>query len=219
VAASVLRKLGVEVASGSDGTATAGVARAGEWLLDAQVVPELAARLRQLVARRAQESPLDPSLTTGTAARALGLPSPELVPLLVSPPLVLEGGSIRHLTGSALPPQLNAAVSELEAELAESPFAAPDAGRLADLGLDKKAIGAATRAGRLFRVAENIVLLPDALEQASSVLVALPQPFTVSEARVALGTTRRVVLPLLELMDSRGLTQRHPDDRRTLLPR
>lgn len=219
VAASMLRKLGVEVPPGADGTATAGVVRRGDWLLDERVVPELVERLRQLVAARAEVSPLDPSLTTGAAARALDLPGVELVPLLVSPPLVLEGGSIHHLSASSLPPHLSTAVSELEAQLAESPFAAPDAGRLAALGLDRKALGAATRAGRLLRVAENIVLLPDALERASSVLGALPQPFTVSEARVALGTTRRVVLPLLELMDRRGLTQRHPDDRRTFLPR
>ena len=30
------------------------------------------------------------------------------------------------------------------------------------------------------------------------VLAALPQPFTTSEARQALGTTRRVAIPLLE---------------------
>ena len=37
-----------------------------------------------------------------------------------------------------------------------------------------------------------------------------------SAARQRLGTTRRVVLPLLAFMDRRGLTTRHPDDRRTV---
>ena len=36
----------------------------------------------------------------------------------------------------------------------------------------------------------------------------LPQPFTPSEARQALGTTRRVVMPLLEHLDGRGWTRR-----------
>ena len=44
----------------------------------------------------------------------------------------------------------------------------------------------------------------------------LPQPFTLSEARQALGTTRRVAVPLLELLDARGVTERLPDSRRRL---
>ena len=45
----------------------------------------------------------------------------------------------------------------------------------------------------------------------------LPQPFTTSEARVRLGTSRRVVLPLLEHLDRAGLTRRLPDDRRAVV--
>ena len=36
----------------------------------------------------------------------------------------------------------------------------------------------------------------------------LEQPFTTSEARQALGTTRRVAIPLLEHLDGRGWTRR-----------
>jgi selenocysteine-specific elongation factor len=48
------------------------------------------------------------------------------------------------------------------------------------------------------------------------VLATLPQPFTLSEARQALRTSRRVAVPLLELLDRRRLTRRLPDDRRTV---
>ena len=40
------------------------------------------------------------------------------------------------------------------------------------------------------------------------VLAGLPQPFTLSAARQALGTTRRVAVPLLEHLDGRGWTRR-----------
>jgi selenocysteine-specific elongation factor len=40
------------------------------------------------------------------------------------------------------------------------------------------------------------------------VLSDLPQPFTASAARQALGTTRRVAIPLLEHLDARGWTRR-----------
>ena len=39
-------------------------------------------------------------------------------------------------------------------------------------------------------------------------LSGLEQPFTLSAARQALGTTRRVAVPLLEHLDSRGWTRR-----------
>ena len=39
-------------------------------------------------------------------------------------------------------------------------------------------------------------------------LAALDQPFTLSQARLALSTTRRVAVPLLEHLDGRGWTRR-----------
>ena len=92
---------------------------------------------------------------------------------------------------------------------------APEAYHLADLGLGPREIAAAVRAGALLRVTDGVVLLPDAAQQAVRILAGLPQPFTLSEARRALGTTRRVAVPLLELLDRRGDTRRLPDDRRT----
>jgi selenocysteine-specific elongation factor len=44
----------------------------------------------------------------------------------------------------------------------------------------------------------------------------LPQPFTAAGARQALQTTRRVVIPLLEWLDRKGITRRLADDRRTI---
>jgi selenocysteine-specific elongation factor len=49
------------------------------------------------------------------------------------------------------------------------------------------------------------------------VLAALPQPFSTSEARQALGTTRRVAVPLLELLDRRGWTRRLDGTRREVV--
>jgi selenocysteine-specific elongation factor len=52
------------------------------------------------------------------------------------------------------------------------------------------------------------VLLPGADARAAELLSRLPQPFTVSQARRALDTTRRVAVPLLEHLDRAGLTER-----------
>ena len=114
----------------------------------------------------------------------------------------------------SLPPRVTAGVRAVLADLAGAPFMAPDAGRLRDLGLDPRAIAAAARAGLLLRLNEQIVLAPGAQAEAARVLATLPQPFTIAEARQALGTTRRVAIPLLEYLDRAGTTQRLPDDRR-----
>ena len=117
---------------------------------------------------------------------------------------------------AGLPAPVARGVERVRADLAGHPFRAPEAGRLADLGLGAREIGAAVRAGALLRVADGVVLLPDAVPAARRVLAGLPQPFTLSAARQALDTTRRVAVPLLELLDRQGVTRRLPDDRRVV---
>ena len=66
----------------------------------------------------------------------------------------------------------------------------------------------AERAGRILRLGDGVVLLPTAPALAMRELSALAQPFTTSQARQALDTTRRVAIPLLENLDARGWTTR-----------
>ncbi len=108
------------------------------------------------------------------------------------------------------------AVGRIRADLSHSPFRSPEPDRLTALGLHRKAMGAAVRAGALLRIGEGVVLLPGADAEAARVLASLPQPFTASEARQALDTTRRTLIPLLEHLDRRGYTERVDGTRRTI---
>jgi selenocysteine-specific elongation factor len=99
-------------------------------------------------------------------------------------------------------------VAELEARLAAAPFTAPEADELAALGLGVRELAAAERRGRVLRLRDGVVLLPPAPALAMRTLAQLPQPFTTSQARQALGTSRRVAIPLLEYLDGRGWTRR-----------
>jgi selenocysteine-specific elongation factor len=74
------------------------------------------------------------------------------------------------------------------------------------------AVAAAT--GALLKVGDGIVLLPGDDTRAAALLAKLGGPFTLSEARRALGTTRRVAVPLLEHLDDEGYTVRVDDLRR-----
>ncbi|MCW2866227.1 MAG: selenocysteine-specific translation elongation factor, partial [Marmoricola sp.] len=77
-------------------------------------------------------------------------------------------------------------------------------------------LGALAARGHLLRLADGLVLLPGAAEDAVRLLEELEQPFTASAARTRLGTSRRVVLPLLDHLDRTLRTVRLPDDRRRL---
>src|SRR5262249_54928707 len=187
---------------------------AGDWLADEGHWAELRERLGAEVERYAEQHPLEPGLPAEAARRLLGLPDRSLVDALAGLPgpseLVRKQGRL-YGPGSlrpTLPPPLAAAVEAVRRDLAPAPFPAPGADRLKERGLTRKALAAAVSAGALLTVTDGIVLLPEAGDQAASVLRRLPQPFTLSEARRALDTTRRVAVPLLEFLDARGYTER-----------
>jgi selenocysteine-specific elongation factor len=209
---SQLARLGVDV-----GPPAAGTIDVDDWLISAERAATLRRRLADVVNER--HDPLDPGVPLATVAQDLGLPSRALVSPLVRPPLRVEGGRVFRGDDDALPAGLVAALTELRADLRDDPFAAPTADRLRALGLDHRAIAALARSGRLVRLAEGVVLLPDAPDLAIHRLRTLDQPFTTSDARRALGSSRRVVIPLLEHLDARGLTVRGADDRRTVAQR
>ncbi|HET9859006.1 MAG TPA: SelB C-terminal domain-containing protein [Nocardioidaceae bacterium] len=211
---STLSRLGVDVRDAD----RAGVV-AGDWLLSPAHAEELRGRLTELVTVHDREHPMEHGIPVAAVAQSLGLPTRDLVAPLVSGQLRVVDGRVTGGRAAVLPDGLERALAALEDDLAGAPFAAPTADRLRELHLDTRAVAAAARAGRLLRVADGIVLLPGADELAVTWLEELPQPFTTSQARVRLGTSRRVVLPLLDHLDRSGRTRRLPDDRRTLLPR
>jgi selenocysteine-specific elongation factor len=188
---------------------------AGEWLIDPDLRQEMQARVGPFVADWMRDHPLEPGPPVEVMRQALRLPDRSLVHALVSPPLTVRDGRVVRIDdGAGLPPSIAEAIEKLQTDLGADPFAAPDAARLAELRLGPRELAAAARAGALVRIAEGVVLLPGSVERSVSVLATLTQPFTLSEAKQALGTTRRVAVPLLELLDRRRLTERLPDDRR-----
>ncbi|GAA2461044.1 selenocysteine-specific translation elongation factor [Streptomyces macrosporus] len=198
---------------------------AGDWLADPGHWAALRRRLVRVVEEHAARNPMDPGLPTEAARRALDLPERALVRALVDtaphdgPRLERRDGRVYGSSARPrLPPRVRQAVDAVRAELRRAPFRAPEAHRLAELGLTPNVIAAAVAAGALLRIGDGIVLLPGADTRAAALLARLAQPFTTSEARRALDTTRRVVIPLLEHLDARGLTVRLDTTRRRCEP-
>jgi selenocysteine-specific elongation factor len=186
-----------------------GTIEADGWLLSPGAASRAREHLEVLVTRHGEEG-----LAVAAAARSLGLPA-AVAAALVQPPLRIEQGRVRPAS-AALPKRLELALAQVRADLAGAPFASPDAARLRELGLDERAVSTLHRRGDLLHVGSSVVLLPDAPDEAVGRLATLPQPFTTSQARQALGTTRRVALPLLAHLDRTHRTLRLPDDRRRL---
>lgn len=205
-----LVRIGVPVSRLPDGAV--GV---GDWL----VSPAHTVALRQRLLSLVEATSLAERLGVVAAAHALGLPDPALVSALVTPPLREENGLLLTGVTDGLPEELDRAVGALHVALGAAPFAAPDRSRLRELGLDGAALATLQRAGLILRLLDDVVLLPSAEAKALTLLSELPQPFTASQARQALGSSRRVVLPLLQHLDRHGFTVRLADDRRRVRTR
>ena len=196
---------------GLTGTPPEGALIAGDWLLSASRAAELRVALEQQVAAAGRDG-----LTPAAAAHGMGLSDPVIAETLVCDPLEYIRGRIRRAGASELPDALAGALERLRALLAEHPFDAPTAAELTDARVDDGVIGALHRAGLVLRLAPGVVVLPDAPDLAVARLAELPQPFTTSQARQALGTSRRVALPLLGHLDAQRRTVRLADDTRRL---
>lgn len=201
------RALGFE----TDGT------RVGDWVVDDDWWTQRCQQAVAAVARWVAEHDIAAGMPLETLRQQTGVPAAELLPaLLDGAGLQIVDGVVRQ-PAAELPARVDKAVRTVEEWLAAEPFRAPEADELAELQLGSKELAAAVRAKRLTRIADGVVLGPDAYDRAAAVVRALPQPFTVAEAKRALNTTRRVAVPLLERLDALKVTRRNADGTRTSL--
>ncbi len=121
----------------------------------------------------------------------------------------------------------SARLEEIERCFEEAGLIPPAPAALEEDPSDSDLVALLAQTGRLMRLhniaLNQIVLLhPHTIGQARSTLsTAFPAPlrFTTSQARIALGTTRRVIVPLLEHFDTEKLTRRKGDLREMNIPK
>ena len=191
--------------------------RVGDWVVDERWWAERRQQMMTVVAEWSARHDIAAGMPLETVRQEVGLPGADLVAdLLDGTDLEVADGLIRQ-PGASLPPRVDEAVRTLEEWLAAEPFRAPEADELAELNLGPKELAAAIRDGRLTRIADGVVLGANAFGKAGETLKALDQPFTVAEAKRALGTTRRVAVPLLEELDRRRITCRAADGTRKMV--
>jgi selenocysteine-specific elongation factor len=194
----------------------------GEHLVDPSAWQRWGKDLAAAVDEHRRATPLEPGLPAKAAAQAVGAPDLRLVEALVKDSggaLVSRGGRIAR-PGSA-PGFSNAArraLDEVCRRLEADPFDSPSVPELVEAGLTREILAAAAKAGMVLRLPTEVILHPSAPAAARAVLAGLAQPFTLSDARQALHTTRRIAVPLFEHLDGLGITVRVDASLRRVLP-
>ena len=132
--------------------------------------------------------------------------------------VVTQGAGLRTPDhGAGLTPAQEQARSALLSALDREPFAPP---RLSEAAAAAGATPALVReleaAGDLVRLGDDLAMTANAVTAAADVLrrkYAESGPLTASQAKEALGTTRKYAMPLLEEFDRRGISARNGDVR------
>jgi selenocysteine-specific elongation factor len=178
----------------------------GDWLVSPEREKALRTRLTEMVTTRAADQSAPP-WRVEEARKALDLPDVRLVGALLGPQAVIRDGMIVPAAApDTLAPTVRAKLDALGSRV-NGFVAFADA----EVGLAPAEIAASIRSGRLVRLAPDVIVLPAGLDAAMATLSGLDQPFTAGAAREALGTSRKVVVPLLEYLASHGRTRRLPD--------
>jgi selenocysteine-specific elongation factor len=132
---------------------------------------------------------------------------------------VRVGAAIRRATHRpALPAQLQAAGAKLRSTLAAKPFDPPSRKELASDSISQQALRFLIATGEAVEINTEVLMTADSVRRATELICQYLRehgPSTVSELRQTLGSSRRVIVPLLERLDRDGVTVRR-DDKRTL---
>jgi selenocysteine-specific elongation factor len=165
-----------------------------------------------------------PPAAAGVAALTPGSRPPAaagaevLEALLADGSLVADGPAVRlpgH--GVRLDPAQQAVRGRVEGVLEAGGVEVLTEAALAELGADRRMTAVLVRLGLLVAVAPGLYLGRSTLDRAVQELrraFADGRPFAATEAKEALGTTRRTAIPLLEHLDRSGVTVRQGDLRR-----
>lgn len=196
---------------------TGGGAPAGGVVAGGRTFSEHRIGLLMEVATRAvtafhDENPLRPGMPKASLAERLRVGVDELEVLLSTQAgLESDGATVRASSfGGDLDTSAQMAWDTVRRELVEAGFSPP---RRKEIDVERELMHALVRSGRLVEVSDELVYLPETLEEIERRVGEMPDGFTVADFRDGLAITRKYAVPLLEWMDARGITSREGEGR------
>jgi selenocysteine-specific elongation factor len=180
--------------------------------LSDETTSRLADRAALYVQRFHESNPLRPGVPKADLAGRLGVSTAILDALVSRSETLQDVGPFVAATGFAveLGADATASLGELVSMLKAGGLLVPKVGELA---IDRETLHALVRRGDLVQVSDDLVYLPDQIEEIKAGLSALPNPFTVAEFRDRFQISRKYAVPLLEWLDSSSITRRNGDQR------
>jgi selenocysteine-specific elongation factor len=204
---------------------SAGVlAQAGDLVCDANKWRALVDKATQVVEAGHKAHPEAPGLPLVDLRAALDEDLPKAIDLfdivvarLCEGDFVRAGSHIRRATHQpALPGPLQAAATALMQTLSGKALDPPSRKELTPDAVSQRALRFLIESGQVVEISGELVVSAAALAGATQVVERFIRehgPATVSDLRQALGSSRRIVVPLLEHLDRKFVTLRQGDKR------
>ncbi|MCH7585786.1 MAG: selenocysteine-specific translation elongation factor [Acidobacteria bacterium] len=176
-------------------------------------VSRLLAAMAEVVDGFHDANPLRPGIPKARLAEHIGVHADDLESLLGRATELEEtGAEIRRVGfGADLGAEDQKIWETALAALRQAGFSPP---RRIELALGLELEHSLVRSGSVIEVSSELIYLPDVLDAIIERAGELPEGFTVADFRDALGITRKHAIPLLEWMDTAGVTIRDGDGRR-----
>ena len=194
------------------------LARLGPVHIDSERLGELGSRTLELVASYQQRHPLEPGMPRRQLLADLGLARPAVGDALLSQ--LAEGGRLEQRGGTVAgagshPPGRTPQVERLSQLLRSAGRLPPGPGDLRAAGLTRQVEGYLVRSGEAARLPGGGLIAAAALEEMEAEIEAelrrSPAGLTAAQLRDRVGTSRRVLLPVLERMEAGGEFARSGD--------
>ena len=200
------------LAADSGGGVPTGAVVAGPLALSEESAAGLSKEAVKTVTAFHRDNPLRPGIPKASLASRLQV-DPAVIDALVTPSAQLrdDGATIALASfGGTLTGLQERAWKTLRDTLLASGLAVP---RIKELGIDRELLHALVREDRVVRVGDDLVYLPEQIDELIARLNELPDHFTVAEFRDTYGFSRKYAVPLLEYLDGRRVTIRDGDVR------
>ncbi len=199
----------------------------GQIFLDGQIAAEieswrkLRGRAVELVDQSHNDHPERAGLELNELRPALRDQAPEVIEALVADlcrdDFVRTRSTIaRRAHRSALPPGMKQTAETIRGKLSANPFDPPGRKQIAPDSKTQSALRFLLEQGEAIELGPDVILSREAFAQMKATIVAFLHKCgsnTVSQLRQELGTSRRIIVPLLELLDRTGVTRRVGDAR------
>jgi selenocysteine-specific elongation factor len=208
---------------GSDVDGVANAVSAGGWWISGPTLERTRATATGAAGSHHRDHPLEPGApaaairaVVASTLRPAGRPAAGAIvdALLAEGSLVRDGAAIRLPGHRPAVDERSPELQRIADAVAAGGGAPPTITQLVSAGHPRAVIDAAIGAGILVRIASDLVVTPAFVDRAVTEIRSTgASGMTVGALRERLGTSRKYAVPLVEYLDTRGLTARRGDVR------